>query len=687
MTKHLFKPALLALAVSLVAACGQADKNEVPQAVASQQQLASGVETANFDAAVAHSHDFYHSVNGTWLAKTPIPADKSNYGAFSQLADEAELNLKAILEEAAAAKAEPGSEQAKLAAFWTAYMDEAAIEAHGLAPLKSQLDAIAAATTHDALAAVMGQLLTDGVEMPWMYYVNNDAKKSDQYAVYLYQAGLGLPDRDYYLADNPKFVALRGEYKAFIADYLGMAEVADSAKVAEAVYAIEAKLAEAQWSRVDSRDADKTYNAKSAADMVTLLDGFSWQAFAGTSGLAKSDKLIVAQPSYLEAFGNFFTAVPVADWQAYLQLRLLSNYAGYLPKSFDERHFAFFGKALRGVEEQPARWKRAVAAADQQVGELLGKIYVERHFQPEAKARMEQLVANLIKAYEISINELEWMSAETKVKAQQKLAKFTPKIGYPSKWKDYSALEIKADDLAGNYRRAANWEYARMLAKLGQPIDRSEWFMTPQTVNAYYSPTGNEIVFPAAILQPPFFNVDADDAVNYGAIGAVIGHEISHGFDDQGSKYDGDGNLSNWWTDADLSAFDARGKQLVEQYNQYSPLPGMHVNGELTLGENIADLGGLTVALEAYRLSLAGGEAPVIDGMTGTQRFFYGWSQVWRRNYREEDLRSRLVVGPHSPNQYRVIGIVANMPEYYEAFGVKEGDAMYIAPEKRVKIW
>lgn len=666
--------------LTLLAGCQPASTPASPQAAN------SGIDLGNFDPAVRHQDDFYHSVNGHWLATTAIPADKSNYGAFSQLADEAELNLKAILEEALAAGA-ADAEQAKLAAFWTAYMDEAGIEQRGLSPLQAQLAAIDAATSHDALAALMGQLLRQGVDLPFVPYVHIDGRQSDRYVVYLQQSGLGLPDRDYFVGDNPKFVAMRQHYRQFVADFLSLAGFSDGPRRAAAIYAIEEQLARAQMSRVDNRDAEKTYNARTPAEMVALLDGFSWAAYAASAGLAKADKLVVGQPDYLAALGHGFTAIAVADWQDYLRLRLLASAADYLPAALYQRYFAFYGTTLKGISQPRARWKRAVTAADQQLGELLGKIYVARHFSPAAKARMAQLVDNLIAAFGQSIDDLAWMSPATKEKARHKLAKFNAKIGYPEQWRDYRALEIKADDPLGNYQRAAAWEFQRQLAKLGQPIDRSEWLMTPQTVNAYYSAEANEIVFPAAILQPPFFNLNADDAVNYGAIGAVIGHEISHGFDDQGSKYDGDGNLNNWWSAADRAAFEQLTARLVAQFNGYQPLPNMAINGQLTLGENIADLSGLAVALKAYQLSLAGQQAPRLDGFSGEQRFFLGWSQVWRRNYREQELRTRLVTDPHSPSQYRVNGVVSHLPEFHQQFAVKPGDGMYLPPEQRLKIW
>ncbi len=688
------KITLLAASVALalgLAACDKAPSTAntaAPEAAAPVTALLSGVDQENFDAAVKHSENFFYSVNGTWLNKTEIPADKSNYGSFTKLSDDAQTALRTIIESAAAkANKTPGTDEQKLGDFYTSFMDEVGIEALGKTPIAADLASIAAIADADQLASAFANFQRMGAAIPLGWYVNNDEKNSTQYAVYLGQSGLGLPDRDYYLKDDEKFKTIRAAYVSYIKDMLTLAGVADAEKAAERILALETKLAGAQWSRVENRDADKTYNKFSKADLTTALGGFPWETFAKAAKLDGVNDIIVQQPSYVEAFGKIYSETDLQSWKDYLSLRLVSEFSGKLSKAFVDRQFDLYGKVLSGTLEQQPRWKKAVNASDEVLGEIAGKLYVSEHFKPEAKARMEVLVKNLIQAYHDSIDTLEWMTPETKKAAHEKLAKFTPKIGYPDKWKDYSNLSIKADDLVGNFKAATAFAYSEMLNKLGKPIDRSEWFMTPQTVNAYYNPTNNEIVFPAAILQPPFFNMAADDAVNYGGIGAVIGHELGHGFDDQGAKYDGDGNLRNWWTDADKAEFEKRGKQLVEQYNQYEPVAGVHVNGELTLGENIGDLGGLTVALRAYKLSLAGKPAVVIDGFTAEQRFFISWSQVWRRKYREEELRNRLMTDPHSPSEYRAIGIVSNIPEFYSAFDVKEGDKMYIAPEKRVKIW
>ncbi|WP_335925056.1 M13 family metallopeptidase [Shewanella algae] len=682
------KISTLALGIALSLGLASCASQQAPQSQV-EVKKASGIELENFDHQVRHQDDFYYSVNGKWLATTPIPADKSNYGAFSVLYEESQAALKQIIEEAAAKpnKAE-GSVEQKIGDFYAAYMDSTLTDQLGIAPLKGQLADIAKTASHADIAALMGKLLTDGSGIPFGFYVNNDAKNSSQYGVYLYQSGLTLPDRDYYLKDDPKFVANREAMREYVRNLMSAAGYPHADAAAANVANIELFIAQSQWSRVESRDANKAYNKMSLKELQQLMGGFDFDGFAKAAGLTgKTQDVIVRQPSYFEKLGAEFGKFPVSAWQDYLAFHLVDSYAGLLSQQFVDLHFDFHSKTLMGIQEQKPRWKRAVDGADQVIGELVGKEYVARHFKPEAKARMESMIKNLIKGFEVSIDELEWMTPETKKAAQEKLSKFTYKIGYPDKWKDYSNLEIKADDLVGNYQRYARFEYQDMLAKLGKPIDRSEWHMTPQTVNAYYNPVMNEIVFPAAILQPPFFNMEADDAVNYGGIGAVIGHEISHGFDDQGAKYDGDGNLRNWWTDKDREEFQKRGAQLSAQYSQFEALPGKFVNGDLTLGENIGDLGGLTVALRSYHLSLNGKEAPVMDGLTGDQRFFVGWSQVWRRNYRDEELGRRLLTDPHSPSHYRAMGTPRNVEGFYKAFDLKPTDKMYLSEEDRVKIW
>lgn len=682
------KPTVIALGVALalgLSACGESN-NQTQTQVEQTVSLKSGLTLANFDQSIRPQDDFFNYVNGTWLKNFEIPADKSNYGSFTVLADGADKAIKKIIEQASANKSASG-EQKLIGDFYNAYMDTDKVETLGVSPVKPYLAEIDAAKDHKALSALMGKLLLDGAGIPFGFYVNNDKKNSAENAVYFYQSGLGLPDRDYYLEDNDKFTKIRGQYVDYITALLTKAGVSDAAAAAKNILALETEIARIQWTRVQSRDANKTYNKKNDAEMAALFGEFDWNGYKNAVGLSKLQESIVMQPEYFEGFGKLFGKTDAKVWQQYLSFHFVSEFASLMSADVADLNFNFYGKTLRGLEAQKPRWKRAVGGANSVLGEALGKLYVEQNFKPEAKARMKVLVDNLIKAYGQSIEELEWMSPETKLAAKEKLSKFTPKIGYPDKWKDYSSLEIKADDLVGNYVRYSHFAYEDMLSKIGQPVDRSEWHMNPQTVNAYFNPVNNEIVFPAAILQPPFFNMEAEDAVNYGGIGAVIGHELGHGFDDQGAKYDGDGNLRNWWTENDLSEFQTRGKQLSDQYSAYAPFEDAHVNGDLTLGENIGDLGGLTVAYKAYQLSLNGKPSPVIDGFNGEQRVFLGWGQIWQRKYREEELRTRLKTDPHSPSQYRVIGILSNMPDFYTAFDVKEGDGMYIKPEQRVKIW
>ncbi len=673
----------------LLAACGKsAAPPAAPAPVApAPRVLTSGIDQTLFDASVRPQDDLFRHINGTWLATTEIPADKSNYGSFTKLADDAQEQLKTIIEESAAKPARvAGSDEQKVGDFYAAFMNEARADELGLKPLQAELDRIAAMKDLKELPALLAQLSLLGVDLiPG--YIDTDAKNSSQYILHLMQGGTGLPDRDFYLSKDAKFAEIRRQYVLHLEKMLRLAGVDQAAARAKGVMALETQLAEKQWTQVDSRDADKTYNKIELAALKTLTPGFDWSAYIEGTGIGQSPGVVIAQPSFFTAWDRILQKTPLETIKAWLQFHLLSSYAPLLSKPFVDQNFAFYGKTLNGIAENKPRWKRGVEATEGALGEVLGRIYVSRHFPPQAKARMEVLVKNLTLAYENSIRELDWMGEETKQKALEKLAKFRPKIGYPSKWKDYSALSVSADDLVGNVMRSRKVEHDRQVAKLGQPIDREEWFMTPQTVNAYYNPGMNEIVFPAAILQPPFFDLNAEDAVNYGGIGAVIGHEIGHGFDDQGSKFDGDGNLKSWWTEADRKNFETRTKALIAQYDQFEPLPGHTVNGAFTVGENIGDLGGLSIAYKAYQLSLGGKPGPVIDGLSADQRLFMGWGQIWRRKYRDENLLQRLTTDPHSPSEYRCNGIVRNIPEFYTAFGVQETDQLYLPPEQRVKIW
>ncbi|NTS75936.1 peptidase M13 [Catenovulum sp. SM1970] len=691
MNKISYLSASIVLALGLTA-CNANNSTTSTQTNANQitpvANYVSGIELANMDLSVKPQDDFYRFVNGQWLANTKIPADKSNYGSFTGLYEDSQQAMKAIIEKAAAEPAAKGSDSQKLGDFYRAYMNQALAEELGISPIADDLAQIAQISSKPELIATMAKFDTKGVHTPLGWFVNNDAKQSEINALYFTQSGLGLPDRDYYLKTEEKFVNFRNEYTAYIADMLKAVGHKNPTQAAKNVLALETQLAESQWTRTESRDANKVYNKMSTAEFDALLGkDIHWAEISRGIGFDKAQDVIVRQPSFFEGLGKAVSNNDVQVWKDYLSFHYVDGKASLLNKALVDRRFAFRSTTLSGITEQKPRWKKAVDNANGIIGEILGRLYVKEHFKPEAKARMKQLVDNLIQAYSQAIDELEWMSDETKKAAQAKLAAFTPKIGYPDKWKDYSALEIKADDLVGNYKRYYAWLTQEYTSRIGQPVDRSEWYMTPQTVNAYYNPVNNEIVFPAAILQPPFFNMEAEDAVNYGGIGAVIGHELGHGFDDQGAKYDGNGNLNNWWQESDLVEFKKRGDQLAAQFDAYQPFEDANVNGQFTLGENIGDLGGLSVAYRAYQISLQGQPSPVMDGYTGEQRFFMGWAQIWRRLYRDEELRRRLMTDPHSPSEYRVIGIIGNMPAFYQAFDVQEGDNMYIAPEERVKIW
>ncbi|MES2045305.1 MAG: M13 family metallopeptidase [Pseudomonadota bacterium] len=639
-----------------------------------------GLDESGMDKTVAPGDDFVRYAGGAWEARTEIPADKAAYGMFNVLGDRSLDQTRTILE---AATRTPGN---KIGDFYASFIDESAANAKGIAPIQPWLDQIGAINDKTALAVEMAQLRRQGVAGLFGGNVGQDDKAPDHYIVGLYQGGLGLPDRDYYLKDDPKLADTRAKYQAYQAQMLGLAGQDNAEARAAAVYKFEHSLAEAHWDRIASRDADKTYNKWMAADFDAKAPGFPWNAFMTAAGTANQPAYLVGMPSALAGEAKAFADAPIGVLKDYMILKIMRSYAGYLSKPINDANFAFYGTVLSGAPQQPLRWKRAVGTITGAMGEAVGQQYVARYFPPASKAAADQLVKNIIAAMGARIDKLTWMAPETKVKAHAKLAAFTPKIGYPSKWRDYSTLAIKRDDLVGNVARANAFEYQRDLNKLGRPIDRTEWGMTPMTVNAYANPTMNEIVFPAAILQPPFFDAKADPAVNYGGIGVVIGHELSHHFDDQGRKYDPTGKLADWWTAQDVERFTAMTDKLVKQYDAYEPLPGLHIKGGLTLGENMADLAGLAVARDAYIKSLGGRPSPVIHGLTGDQRFYLGYAQVWRGKFREPALRSQVISNEHSPGPFRTME-VRNVDAWYQAFGVKPADKMYLAPADRVRVW
>ena len=675
-----------------LAACGKSTQS--PPAAAASTALASGIDLSAFNTKVRAQDDFYQYVNGRWLDTTAIPADKGRFGSFDVIIDHAQEQLRGLIEEAASASPDAANAEAdrrKIGDLYTSFMDEPALEQLGLKPLDSEFALIDGLVDKAGIPEMVAHYNRIGADAPFGPQVHLDAKDSTKYVFDLGQSGLGLPDRDYYLQDDPRLQQVRTQYVAHIEKMLGLAGDKTAASDAKQIMALETELAKVQWTKVENRDPVKTYNKVEIPAMKSLAPDFDWRVYLDAAGVTgKVDYLVVSQPSYFTGFNALLLSTPLPVWKAYFRWHLVSAFAPYLSKAFVDEHFAFYGTALRGIPQNRPRWKRGVSVVEGALGEALGKLYVAKYFPPESKQRMDALVQNLLTAYRQDIDKLDWMGPETRKKAAEKLAKFTPKIGYPSKWRDYSSLNIVKGDLLGDVVRGTEFEYARNINKLGRPVDREEWDMTPQTVNAYYNPEMNEIVFPAAILQPPFFDPKADDAVNYGGIGGVIGHEISHGFDDQGSQYDGDGNLlppPGWFTQADLDKFKAKTHALVEQYGAFEPVPGFHVNGELTLGENIADNSGIAIAYKAYQLSLKGAPAPMIDGLSGDQRFFIGWAQVWRGKLRENEMVMRLKSDPHSPPAIRGSQPVRNQAAFYQAFDVKDGDKMYLSPEKRVTIW
>lgn len=647
----------------------------------------SGITFDNMDMSIHPGDDFFEYVNGTWLRNTEIPSDKSRYGSFNQLRDNAEADVRTIIEEASASGAEKGSAEQKVGDLYKSYIDMETRNARGLSPLAERMGAIDNISDLADMSHYFADAGKYSLSTPLALYISVDAKIPTQYSLHFYQAGLGLPDREYYFDEDERSVEIREKYIAHIAQMFDLAGLDNGADAAKIIMDLESRIASNHWLKEDNRDGNKRYNKYTRAELDGLLSNMDMDIYLGITGVSDIPDVVVNQPSFFEGFNALLTEVDIDSWKTYLKWSYLNDMASRLNEELDNQNFEFYAKTLSGVEEQRPMWRRAVSTVSGNLGEMVGEVYVSKHFKPDAKTRMVDLVDNLIKSYDASIRELDWMGEETKEKALVKLSKFTPKIGYPDKWKDYSALDIEPDDLVGNIERSALTIHNRELAKLGQPIDRTEWFMTPQTVNAYYNPTMNEIVFPAAILQPPFFNMPADDAVNYGAIGGVIGHEIGHGFDDSGSRYNGDGALENWWTEEDSEKFAQKTFALIEQFNQYEPVAGTRVNGAFTLGENIGDLSGVSIAYKAYKMSLNGEEAPVIDNLTGDQRFFIGWAQAFQSKTRDEALVTQIRTDPHAPDRYRVNGIVYNVDAFYDAFDVTPEHELYIAPENRVKIW
>ena len=650
-------------------------------------QLTSGIDTSTFDHSVRPQDDFFRYVNGGWLKKTDIPADASSWGAFQELRENSRNALHELFEGASKANAPAGSPERKVGDLYASYMDSARVESLGTAPLARELEYVGTLRVASQLPAVFAHFARLGVQGPAGVFVSADAKHSNENIVQVNQSGLTMPDRDYYLKGDAKMVSTRAAYVDYITQMMTLAKRPDPAGSAKRILELETRIATPQWERARNRDRDKTYNRMSVAELTAMTPSYSWPRYLKEAGLAKAKEVIVRQPDYVKALDPVFASTPVTTWREYLTFKLLDEYADELPSGFVQAHFAFRGHTLSGQQELAPRWKRAVDGTNSTLGEAAGALYIAKYFKPEAKARMDALVRNMINAYKVGIDSLEWMSPETKAQAKQKLALFKVKIGAPDKPRDYSALAIKRDDLLGNEVRYREFEYADMAQRLGKPVDKGRWGMTAPTVNAQYNSTSNDITFPAGILQPPFFNANADDAVNYGAIGAVIGHEIGHGFDDQGRKSDGEGNLRDWWTAADAQSYQARTEKLGAEYDAINPIDDLHINGKLTMGENIGDLSGLAQAYRAYHISLNGKEAPVIDGLTGDQRFFIGFAQIWRGKMRDDALRQQLLTNPHSPAEYRAYVPLINNDAFEKTFNVQPGDKMYLAPDQRVKIW
>lgn len=676
------KTVLLITTALVLSSCAN---NKTETVAKTETKLTSGIDLQYVDNSVRPQDDFYRYVNGKWLNDYVMPAEKSRFGSFDALRDKSEEDVKTIVDKLANNTYQKDTDEQKISDLYNSYMDTQNIEKSGISVLHDDLTKINNIKSYDDLLAYMSyaDMNTDA---PMGLYVYIDLKDSNKHITYVGQSGLGLPEKDYYLNQDEKFKNIRSKYITLIENQYTHAGFDNPVQSAQTVMTIETKIAKAHWTNVQTRDAEKSYNLKTFEEFKALMPKLNIDLWMAGTTLNNADEIVVNQPDYLEKLNTIITETSIDDWKTYYTWKLLDKSASYLPKRFDEENFNFFGKVLRGTTEQRPRWKRAIGTVNGGIGELIGKVYVKSFFPPSAKSRMDNMIENLRTAYGNSIKELDWMGEETKIKALEKLHKFDPKIGYPSKWKDYSKVHINRDSLFANMGAIQKWNVNKNRSKLGQPIDRTEWAMNPQTVNAYYNPVKNEIVFPAAILQAPFFNLEADDAVNYGGIGAVIGHEMGHGFDDQGSLFDGDGNLNSWWTDGDREKFNAKTAMLIEQYNNFTVLDGtVHVNGELTQGENIGDLSGLTIAYKAYKKAMP--ENVVIDGLSSDERFFYGWAQIWRGKIRDEAALQRIATDPHSPMPFRGNGPLRNFPPFLKLFNVKEGDDMYLSPEKQVKIW
>lgn len=653
-----------------------------------KDQKKSGIDHQYFDQNVKGNDDFYQHVNGGWLKNTEIPADKSRWGTFDILHEESLKQLHDIVDELSKQQLVEGSSEQKVASLYANFMDEKSIEALGIQPIQAEITNVDALKSKKDIAQLAAHFSRIGVTSPFDVGIDQDMKNSTEMVAMLGQSGLGLPDRDYYLKNDAKFKKIRSQYLKYIEKTLTLAGDKQAAQHAQGILKLETQIAKIQWSNVQNRDVTKLYNIYKTQDLAKLSPKIDWQTYLEKQELSDKIKTIqVIQPSYFKGLSPIVDNTSLEVWKAYFKFHLVSDFSSLLSQAFVDNSFDFYSKQLREIKEQKPRWKRGVQLVEGTLGESLGQIYVKKYFSAEKKQRMEVLVQNLMKAYSQSIDKLDWMSPTTKVQAQKKLASFAVKIGYPNKWRDYSALEIKNNDLIGNVIRSREFEHQYALNKLGKPVDRDEWGMTPQTINAYYNASLNEIVFPAAILQPPFFDMDADDAVNYGAIGAIIGHEISHGFDDQGSQFDELGNMKNWWRAEDHRKFKEKTNTLVAQYNAYEPIKGYHVNGELTLGENIADNSGLAIAYKAYQLSLNGKAAPVLDNLTGEQRFYIGWAQAWRSKITDAMQVEFLKRDPHSPDKVRGNATLLNQAPFYDAFHIQQGDKMYLPANKRVTIW